>query len=584
MHDYQLVPGDVIHIDAGTYEVPGNLVLGTALSYVTIEGPSSSDAPAILDRNNSSAGSYVFDFEGAVNTTIENLSITGAYDGIYASPDGGSSHITITGSSIFGNADAGINITSDTGSSGQFATNGYANISGNNIYGQPTGIRFIGPNDTIANNDIHDESRDGIDFGNGSYYSPYDLITGNTLKDIAGTAIANSYGTDTGADRLVISDNIISGASTGISLYPYGLAIDNTISDSSIGIFNRDGEVDNNVLFADGTGIVIDYEVGYATGNRVYDNTIGISAQYGTPVITGNFVYSNQTGISVLQTSGASIKNNLVYANTDTAISIANSGDAQVVNNTVYELVGDDVDVNDSSINTLIENNILWVEAGYDLNVAPDSEQGFSSDFNDLFTMGTGILGQWENQNFTSLLNWTALLNLDVHSITANPGFANVAGPDGVLGYDADTGIDYGQDDDFHELPGSPVVDAGNPSTPSLAEPQPNGGRVNLGAYGGTSQAAVSTTQAAASTARVVQVTSPAGTAKLRAGQITTINFRTAGLSTVTDVAQLDASGTTVGAWTLASIYPTRWRRGCWRQQLRRRLYRRHLDGARPGT
>jgi hypothetical protein len=38
----------------------------------------------------------------------------------------------------------------------------------------------------------------------------------------------------------------------------------------------------------------------------------------------------------------------------------------------------------------------------------------------------------------------------------------------------------------------SPCIDAGNPSTPISSEPLPNGGRINMGAYGGTSQASLS--------------------------------------------------------------------------------------------
>ena len=38
----------------------------------------------------------------------------------------------------------------------------------------------------------------------------------------------------------------------------------------------------------------------------------------------------------------------------------------------------------------------------------------------------------------------------------------------------------------------SPCIDAGNPATSYSKEPQPNGGRVNMGVYGGTDQASKS--------------------------------------------------------------------------------------------
>jgi len=44
---------------------------------------------------------------------------------------------------------------------------------------------------------------------------------------------------------------------------------------------------------------------------------------------------------------------------------------------------------------------------------------------------------------------------------------------------------------DFHLRSWSPCIDAGDPASPFANEPEPNGGRVNLGAYGNTPEAAV---------------------------------------------------------------------------------------------
>ena len=45
---------------------------------------------------------------------------------------------------------------------------------------------------------------------------------------------------------------------------------------------------------------------------------------------------------------------------------------------------------------------------------------------------------------------------------------------------------------DYHESPGSPVVDAGDPNFSFGNEPAPNGGRINIGAYGNTVDATLS--------------------------------------------------------------------------------------------
>jgi hypothetical protein len=47
-------------------------------------------------------------------------------------------------------------------------------------------------------------------------------------------------------------------------------------------------------------------------------------------------------------------------------------------------------------------------------------------------------------------------------------------------------------DGDYHLQSGSPCIDAGDPGVSYDNEPEPNGGRINMGAYGNTNQAATS--------------------------------------------------------------------------------------------
>ncbi|MBN1765000.1 MAG: right-handed parallel beta-helix repeat-containing protein [Sedimentisphaerales bacterium] len=88
--------------------------------------------------------------------------------------------------------------------------------------------------------------------------------------------------------------------------------------------------------------------------------------------------------------------------------------------------------------------------------------------------------------------------------------YCNIAGCGGSgLGWDSSLGEDGGGnidadplfvdpgywdegvwfDGDFHLLPDSPCIDAGDPNSPWEAEPWPNGARVNMGAYGNTPEA-----------------------------------------------------------------------------------------------
>lgn len=65
-------------------------------------------------------------------------------------------------------------------------------------------------------------------------------------------------------------------------------------------------------------------------------------------------------------------------------------------------------------------------------------------------------------------------------NIDADPLFVDTDGPDDIQG---------NEDDDFHLQQGSLCIDAGDPASDYSREPEPNGGRINIGAYGGTEEA-----------------------------------------------------------------------------------------------
>lgn len=104
-------------------------------------------------------------------------------------------------------------------------------------------------------------------------------------------------------------------------------------------------------------------------------------------------------------------------------------------------------------------------------------------------------------------LSWSTLFD-NVLGPTAGP----VQGGEGVTGVVARFENERG--DDFRVPSGDPTVDAGDPASPYALEPSPNGGRVNLGAFGNTSWAAASLAPAAGSR---ISADSSAGSASSRA-------------------------------------------------------------------
>ena len=150
-------------------------------------------------------------------------------------------------------------------------------------------------------------------------------------------------------------------------------------------------------------------------------------------------------------------------------------------------------------------------------------------------TSDGGQVAFWQGIARPTLAAWQDTAFTDQNSFAVNPLFVNPVGVGGVLGYSSPA--DDGRDDDFHlqsvcgsfhggslapavsavtGLPfllfgvwavdgaQSPAIDRGNPASSFSNEPQPNGGYVDLGAYGNTGQASKSSTS-------YVLVTKPSG-------------------------------------------------------------------------
>jgi hypothetical protein len=156
---------------------------GTAADPAFIIGPTNGGT-AVLNRHNASAGIGVIDDTGASNFTIENLVLTGAYDGVAIS--GASTGLALLNDSIYGNGGNGI----FTPSSGSITG---LTIASSSIYDN------IGPGITLQNgvlsamllnNQVYNNSADGID---AVAYSGTISITGGAVYDNSLVGIVGNY-------------------------------------------------------------------------------------------------------------------------------------------------------------------------------------------------------------------------------------------------------------------------------------------------------------------------------------------------------------------------------------------------------
>ncbi|MCX7048215.1 MAG: right-handed parallel beta-helix repeat-containing protein [Candidatus Sumerlaeota bacterium] len=200
--------------------------------------------------------------------------------------------------------------------------------------------------------------------------------------------------------------------------------------------------------------------------------------------ITQCRIYGNsQYGVYLYKSSQTTIANSIIDRNGLAGFSFYYSDDCVVRNNTIVLNSASQIYIDNSTDELTIRNNILWADGSGHTCVYRYYAGTLWEDYNDLYATNGASIG----------------IALGSHNLSRNPIFVNPAGPDNISG---------NTDDDFHlqstagswhdgaqtpDAMDSFCIDTGDPSESARAEPQPNGGRINMGAYGGTEQASMST-------------------------------------------------------------------------------------------
>ena len=123
------------------------------------------------------------------------------------------------------------------------------------------------------------------------------------------------------------------------------------------------------------------------------------------------------------------------------------------------------------------------------------------ADYNDLYVAGGAEVASVNGMQYPRTPQWVAASRQDIHSLSADPLFADPENgdfhPRSRAGrYDPKTGR-WVKDTAVAGMPDySPLIDMGSTNAPWADEPAPNGGRRNIGLYGGTWQASKSNTNA----------------------------------------------------------------------------------------
>jgi len=242
-----------------------------------------------------------------------------------------------------------------------------------------------------------------------------------------------------------VQDNDIHGAATGLYYEAAAAVGGNRIFDNDIGVvaavagdtegFGFVGTTEPNEIFGNATGVVLDGQMQNQTirdntgvgvtgsgvlggndlehANRIEGHSVGVADFEGT--IQFNRISGNTTG--VMAVGGQKILNNLIYRNDANGVLVDGVQDVRIIQNTLYAATGDNIRIENYAANVEVRSNILWADSGYDIYVANNSQTGFYSDYNTLWSEGDGRLVYW-TKGFSDVLDWQADVGrFDLHSI-----------------------------------------------------------------------------------------------------------------------------------------------------------------------
>ncbi|MGA2259529.1 MAG: right-handed parallel beta-helix repeat-containing protein, partial [Thermoguttaceae bacterium] len=422
-----LKAGDVILVDNGTYTgavdlssvTAGVLVLGALAGASTISAP-------VTGTN-------------TTGTTLADLYLSGG--------------VTLTGTnqvSLYDDTISGTGITLSGGSAIQLVDDDIATTStAITVSGGASGVTI--DNDSISSGqqdiaitgagatglDVRASQLMGTGTGIALAAAASGMISGNDIT-ASGTGISI-----TAAFTGPISANIIHNAQTGVNYQAAAALSDNSIHDNGTGVvssvldtasgFGFVGTTQPNQIFDNSTGVQLNNAT--MQNQHVYDNASGVSGSGvlgGSDLDYANLIEANVVSVDFSGTiqynritretigieaqSGQLIAYNLLYRNTQAAIDVDGQTAVSIVNNTLYAPTGDNVDVSGGSSEIELLNNIFWAQSGYDIYVADDSQNGYFSDYNDLYSSGTGKLVHWDI-DFTDILDWQDdVAQFDLHS------------------------------------------------------------------------------------------------------------------------------------------------------------------------
>lgn len=311
----------------------------------------------------------------------------------------------------------------------------------------------------------------------GGFYIQYGAptISNNLIEDNHTSTAAESQDEMVGggifaesADVSII-DNLIrdntSGRGAGIAISSGNVVIQGNTVQDNIGSSDHGGgmflaPVNADISYNLIVGNEIGRELGYGWGGGVIVFNVGSRAIFSYNIITDNYAPSIGSGVFIDEGATAVIEHDLIYAN-----QCNERGGVGIYADGGYD-GGSTVFINQT---TIVDNDCPTSVGGNAVYV----------EYNSVVAISNSIL--WGN-------GWDDVIADDTSDVSATYTLSGET-IEGEGNFSADPLFVDAANRDYRLSENSPAIDAGDPTAPFDAEPEPNGGRADLGAYGNTGEA-----------------------------------------------------------------------------------------------
>ena len=322
----------------------------------------------------------------------------------------------------------------------------------------------------------------GTGVANGAYLSGRSYITVSNLL-VSGTTGPGIY-VSGGDHDSVLGNEVTKAGKPAQGAIAQGIKISNSANDLVQGNYTHDNSDHGIYLNGSTTGTTVAYNTSTYNAEGYRRNANGINVVAPGNTIIGNITHDNEdSGINFYPGGNNNLATlNVTYNNGDHGIDDYNVTGGRLIGNTVFHNCTTGINVEGTSGNYVVENNIAVDNAVYptykgiscsrrtgNIGIWDSAPATTTVDHNLVWLTTSGTMYAWAGTRYTSLSAMQAASGQEKHGISADPKFVNASGGNLAIGAGSpaidrgSSGVSGEQSTDI--LHKSRVDDPGTPNT-----------------------------------------------------------------------------------------------------------------------